>query len=84
VYYFALATAKLARPRRAQRGASDLAGRGGLDLGARLMGRPTQSTVQRSFAGGELAPALHARADTAKYVTGLRPVATSSCSGTAA
>jgi hypothetical protein len=31
-----------------------------------------QTTVQRSLAGGELAPALHARADTAKYQTGLR------------
>jgi hypothetical protein len=31
-----------------------------------------QSTIQRSFAGGELAPALHARADVVKYVTGLR------------
>ena len=28
--------------------------------------------IQRSFAGGELAPALHARADQAKYLTGLR------------
>lgn len=28
--------------------------------------------VQRSFAGGELAPALHSRADQAKYLTGLR------------
>jgi hypothetical protein len=32
----------------------------------------TQSIIQRAFAGGELAPALHARADTAKYQTGLR------------
>jgi hypothetical protein len=31
-----------------------------------------QTLIQRSFAGGELAPALHARADLAKYVTGLR------------
>lgn len=31
-----------------------------------------QSVIQRAFAGGELAPALHARADTAKYQTGLR------------
>jgi hypothetical protein len=31
-----------------------------------------QSVFQRSFAGGELAPALHARADQIKYVTGLR------------
>lgn len=31
-----------------------------------------QSTIQRSFAGGELAPAIGARADLAKYVTGLR------------
>lgn len=31
-----------------------------------------QATIQRSFAGGELAPALHARADQVKYVTGLR------------
>lgn len=31
-----------------------------------------QSTIQRSLAGGELAPALHARADQVKYVTGLR------------
>lgn len=30
------------------------------------------SIFQRSFAGGELAPALHARADTVKYATGLR------------
>lgn len=28
--------------------------------------------IQRTFAGGELAPALHARADIIKYVTGLR------------
>jgi hypothetical protein len=33
---------------------------------------PRQTTVQRSLAGGELAPALHARADTTKYLTGLR------------
>lgn len=33
---------------------------------------PMQTTVQRSLAGGELAPALHARADTAKYLSGLR------------
>ena len=31
-----------------------------------------QSTMQRSFAAGELAPALHARADQVKYTTGLR------------
>jgi len=31
-----------------------------------------QSVMQRSFAAGELAPALHARADQTKYVTGLR------------
>lgn len=31
-----------------------------------------QSVIQRSFAGGELAPALHARADQVKYTTGLR------------
>jgi len=31
-----------------------------------------QSVVQRAFAGGELAPSLHARADLAKYQTGLR------------
>lgn len=31
-----------------------------------------ESTMQRSFAGGELAPALHARADQVKYITGLR------------
>lgn len=30
------------------------------------------SVVQRSFAGGEIAPALHARADLAKYGSGLR------------
>lgn len=30
------------------------------------------SVIQRSFSGGELAPALHARADLAKYTTGLR------------
>lgn len=28
--------------------------------------------IQRTFAGGELAPILHARADQAKYLTGLR------------
>lgn len=33
---------------------------------------PTESTFQRAFAGGELAPALAARADQAKYITGLR------------
>ena len=33
---------------------------------------PPQGVIQRAFAGGELAPALHARADLAKYVTGLR------------
>jgi len=32
----------------------------------------TSSTFQRAFAGGELAPALAARADQAKYQTGLR------------
>jgi hypothetical protein len=31
-----------------------------------------QSLIQRAFAGGELAPALYARADQAKYQTGLR------------
>jgi hypothetical protein len=31
-----------------------------------------ESIIQRSFAGGELAPALHARADQAKYQQGLR------------
>lgn len=31
-----------------------------------------QSVMQRSFAAGELTPALHARADQVKYVTGLR------------
>lgn len=30
------------------------------------------SLIQRSFAGGEIAPALHARADTSKYATALR------------
>lgn len=30
------------------------------------------SVIQRSFAGGELAPALHSRADTAKYTQALR------------
>ena len=30
------------------------------------------SVIQRSFAGGELAPALYARADQIKYATGLR------------
>ena len=30
------------------------------------------STIQRSFAGGEIAPALYARADQVKYATGLR------------
>ena len=30
------------------------------------------SIIQRSFAGGELAPALHARADQAHYISGLR------------
>jgi len=31
-----------------------------------------ESVMQRSFAAGELAPALHARADTAKYTQGAR------------
>jgi len=31
-----------------------------------------QTILQRTFAGGELAPALHLRADLVKYVTGLR------------
>ncbi len=31
-----------------------------------------ESLIQRSFAAGELAPALHARADQVKYTTGLR------------
>ena len=31
-----------------------------------------QTVMQRTFAGGELAPALHARADLVKYVSGLR------------
>lgn len=30
------------------------------------------TTIQRSFAGGEIAPALYARVDTSKYTTGLR------------
>jgi hypothetical protein len=30
------------------------------------------AAIQRTFAGGEIAPALHARADQAKYITGLR------------
>jgi hypothetical protein len=33
---------------------------------------PVEGAIQRSFGGGELAPALHARADLAKYVAGLR------------
>lgn len=33
---------------------------------------PRQTAVQRSLAGGELAPALAMRADTAKYLAGLR------------
>ncbi len=33
-----------------------------------------ESVFQRSFAGGELAPSLHARADTAKYTTGAKTV----------
>jgi hypothetical protein len=32
----------------------------------------TSSIIQRAFASGELAPVLHARADTAKYTLGLR------------
>lgn len=32
----------------------------------------TESVIQRSFAGGELSPAVSARADQGKYVTGLR------------
>ena len=31
-----------------------------------------QTIIQRTFAGGELAPVLHARADTTKYLSGLR------------
>lgn len=31
-----------------------------------------QSTFQRAFSAGELTPALHARADQVKYITGLR------------
>lgn len=33
---------------------------------------PIQPLIQRAFAGGEIAPALHARADQVRYVTGLR------------
>src|SRR6185503_7604851 len=33
---------------------------------------PVDGVIQRSFGGGELAPALHARADQIKYATGLR------------
>lgn len=33
-----------------------------------------ESVFQRSFAGGELAPSLHARADTSKYTTGAKTV----------
>lgn len=33
---------------------------------------PQEGIIQRSFGGGELAPALHARADQVKYATGLR------------
>jgi hypothetical protein len=32
----------------------------------------SESVIQRAFAAGELAPALYARADVAKYTTGLR------------
>lgn len=32
----------------------------------------SETIIQRAFAGGELSPALHARADQLKYVTGLR------------
>lgn len=32
----------------------------------------TESLIQRAFASGEIAPALHARADQVKYTTGLR------------
>ncbi len=35
------------------------------------MDRP-ESVIQRGFAGGELAPVLHARADSPRYVDGLR------------
>lgn len=31
-----------------------------------------ESVIQRTFAGGELAPVMHARADLAKYLSGLR------------
>lgn len=33
-----------------------------------------EQVIQRSFAGGELAPALHARADQVRYVTGARTI----------
>lgn len=33
---------------------------------------PQEGVIQRSFGAGELAPALHARADQVKYLTGLR------------
>ncbi len=33
---------------------------------------PIEGAIQRTFAAGELAPALHARADLTKYVSGLR------------
>jgi len=33
---------------------------------------PVEGAMQRSFGGGELAPALHARADDIKYATGAR------------
>ena len=36
------------------------------------MTRAPESVIQRGFSAGELAPVLHARADTAKYVDGLR------------
>ena len=32
----------------------------------------SESIIQRAFAAGELAPVLHARADQAKYTTGLK------------
>jgi hypothetical protein len=36
------------------------------------MTRAPESIIQRGFAGGELAPTLHARADNARFVDGLR------------
>ena len=40
---------------------------------------PAQTVIERSFAGGEIAPALYSRVDQSKYTTGLRTARNQIC-----